>query len=666
MKLFLCEKPSQGRDIAKVLGAGQKGDGCLQGGGVVVTWCFGHLMETAPPEAYGEQYKRWTLEALPILPGAWKMEVKQSARKQFKVVKDLLSKASAVVIATDADREGETIAREVLEVCRWQGPVSRLWLSALDDASIRKALGNILPGQQTWPLYQAGLARSRADWLVGMNLTRMFTLLGKASGHQGVLSVGRVQTPTLRLVVDRDREIEAFIPKPFWEVLARMQDPVSQTQFTARWMPHESISDEEGRCLDQNIARQLTAALAGQVGRVRQAETKRVKESQPLLFDLGGLQQECSRRWGFGAQQVLDIAQSLYENHKATTYPRTDCGYLPASMLAEVGQVMQALVQTDSNMQPWVAGADLQQQSRAWNDSKITAHHGIIPTKAAFDLGKLSDAELKVYDLIRRRYLAQFYPRHEFDQTTAYLDIVGQLFKATGKRIQVPGWKALFGVEKSEDDAEDDQLLPVLAEGIEYPVVNAQCADRQTKPPARFTEGTLIAAMKNAARYVQDPRLKQMLKETAGLGTEATRAAIIETLMQRGFLVKQKKHLISSAAARGLIDALPSAVKDPGMTALWEQALDEIAQGQRTLDDFMGRQTHWVGQMIGKLQQQGGVTLEMPAAEQKTCPACGKPMRQIKGKKGAFWGCTGYPECKATVDGGGKRKTVSRRKPAKI
>lgn len=565
MRVFLCEKPSQGKDIARVLGAVQRGNGCYSGAGVVVTWCIGHLVEAVPPEGYGEQYKRWAIEQLPILPERWRVEPKAATAAQFKVVQQLVAKAGELLIATDADREGEMIAREIIDLCGYRGPIQRLWLSALNDASIRKALRALKPSAETLPLYFSALARSRADWLIGMNLSRLFTLLGRQAGYTGVLSVGRVQTP-------------------------------------------------------------------------------------PLPFDLGTLQEVCSRQLGLDVQETLDIAQALYETHKATTYPRSDSGYLPESMLAEVPTVLDSLVKTDPSLRPLIERLDRQQRSRAWNDGKVTAHHGIIPTLEPANLSAMNEKELAVYRLIRAHYLAQFLPHHEFDRTVAQLACGGQSLLAVGKQIAVIGWRQVLATPGPDDadgeDAQRSQVLPALHAGLSCPVGKVDLKALKTLPPKPYTQGELIKAMKTVAKFVTDPRLKQKLRDTTGIGTEATRANIINGLIGRGYLVKKGRAVRASDAAFTLIDAVPSAIADPGTTAVWEQALDMIEAGQMALDTFIEKQSVWVGQLV---QQYRGATLSLKLPPAPACPQCGAPMQQRTGKSGAFWSCSRYPDCKGTL-----------------
>ncbi|NWE70629.1 DNA topoisomerase III [Pseudomonas gingeri] len=602
MRLFLCEKPSQAKDIAAVLGATRRGDGCWVGQNATVTWCIGHLLETAPPDAYDARYKRWVLADLPIVPEKWKMQVKPKTASQYKAVKRLLGEARELVIATDADREGEMIARELVEHCRYRGPIQRLWLSALDDASIRKALAALKPGGETFTLYHSALGRSRADWLIGMNMSRLFTLLGRQSGYQGVLPVGRVQTPTLRLVVDRDRSIADFVPVPYWAIDVHLLH--DGQPFVAQWRAPQDACDDQDRCLNQVVAQQAASAMSAASGAtVVKLKTERIREPAPLPFDLGTLQEVCSKRLGLGAQETLDIAQALYETHKVITYPRSDCGFLPLSQHADARRVLAALERADPGLEKLAPYLDPTRRSRAWNDAKVTAHHGIIPTGSGAGLDRLQGKPRAVYSLIRARYLAQFLPNHEYDRTQADFDCAAQALRAVGKRIVEPGWKralpeALAPAKGRE--APEPQALPALREGSECVVNRVELKDLWTQPPKPFTEGDLIKAMKNVARYVEDPRLKQKLKDTTGIGTEATRAGIIQGLLDRQYLVKHGKSLSATPAAFSLIDAVPRAIADPGTTAIWEQALDMVQSGEMSLEEFVAKQAAWMSKQVGR------------------------------------------------------------------
>ncbi len=664
MRLFLCEKPSQGKDIGNVLGATQRDSGCLKGSGVIVTWCIGHLVEAAPPEAYDANLKRWSIAQLPIIPGRWRVEVKPKTAAQFKVVKQLLAQATELVIATDADREGELIAREIVDLCDYRGPIQRLWLSALNDASIRKALAALKPSSETLPMYHSALARSRADWLVGMNLSRLFTLLGRQAGYEGVLSIGRVQTPTLKLVVDRDREIDHFVSIPFWAIEVAFSS--AGQSFIAQWQPPESCTDESGRCLQAGVAEQAAAQMrAASEAQVASVETERVREGPPLPFDLGTLQEVCSKQLGLDVQETLDIAQSLYETHKATTYPRSDSGYLPESMLADVPVVLDSLLKTDSALRPVMGQLDRTQRSRAWNDSKVTAHHGIIPTLEPVNLSAMSEKELAVYRLIRAHYLAQFLPHHEFDRTIARLSCAGQNLQAVGKQIVIPGWRLVLAeqqpVDANDESAPRSQVLPALKQGLSCQVTNVDLKALKTMPPRPFTQGELVKAMKSVAKLVSDPRLKQKLKDTVGIGTEATRANIINGLLTRGYLVKKGRAIRASDAAGTLIDTVPTAIADPGTTAVWEQALDMIEAGQLTHEVFIAKQSAWISQIIAQYK---GTALSIKVPQGPSCPLCSSATRQRTGKSGPFWSCSHYPDCKGTlpVDSATPKRSAPRKR----
>ena len=567
------------------------------------------------------------------------------------------------MIASDADLEGEMIAREIIELCGYRGPMQRLWLSALNDASIRKALGALKPSAETLPMYYSALARSRADWMVGMNLSRLFTVLGRQAGYSGVLSVGRVQTPTLKLVVDRDREIARFVPVPYWAI-----DVVAShagQSFVATWTPPDGTTDEAGRCLQQSVAQQAADHLRGaREAQVLSIETQRVREVPPLPFDLSTLQEVCSRRLGLDVQETLNIAQVLYETHKATTYPRSDSGNLPESMLAEVPTVLNALLATDPGLRPLIDRLDRAQRSRAWDDAKVTAHHGIIPTLEPVKLAAMSENERAVYDLIRAHYLAQFLPHHEFDRTVAKLSCAGHGLQAVGKQVVELGWRLTLpakGQDAASDESEQrSQILPALASGTRCAIGQVDLKALKTQPPKPYSQGELVKAMKGIAKFVTDPRLKAKLRDTTGIGTEATRAGIINTLLSRGYVAKKGRAIRATDAAFTLIDAVPPAITDPGTTAIWEQALDMIEAGQMTLDTFINKQSAWVTQLV---QQYRSAVLSIKLPEGPACPLCGAMTRQRSGKNGAFWSCGRFPDCKGTVpiESSGRRRNTSRK-----
>lgn len=668
MKLFICEKPSQAKDLATVIGANSRGDGFLATADKanVITWGFGHLVEQFQPDDYDANLKRWTFDTLPIIPKQWKVAPKKEGKKQYNIVISLLKKARHVIISTDADREGEMIARELIEIAGYRGPIQRCWLSALDPESIRTALRSLKPGEETFRLYHAALARSRADWLIGMNFSRLFTLLAQSKGYSGKpLSVGRVQSPTLGLVVQRDQEIKNFVPKPHYALVVALIDHEGKA-FNATYQVPETFLDKDGLCLDSRVVEQAAQQIQQvSVAQVMSVETKREKNAPPLLYALSDLQGECNRLFGMGAQKVLDVAQSLYEVHKITTYPRTDCGYLPTSQLEAAPKIIQGLLNADPRLQSLKPHLNLAQRSRAWNDKQVTAHHGIIPTTKLADLSKLSSEEMQVFDLIRRRYLAQFLPHFEVDKTAAVLKAGEHTLVSKGNVIVAQGWKVLFKQAGNEEanENEENQKLPVLQVNQKCAVQNTNVRSLKTTPPSHYTEGTLLSAMKNAARFVTNQELKQRLRETEGLGTEATRAGIIQGLIDKGFLVKKKKALLASAEAFALINSLPTSLKDPGLTALWEQALNQIAEGSMSLNDFMHRQEDFVRHLMKNCMQQG---MQMGNIEIKKCPKCGSPMAKRTGKNGQFWGCTKYPTCdgienigkKTSKTGTAKRKNT--------
>ena len=649
--LYLCEKPSQAKDIAQVLGANKRNDGYFEGDQNLVTWCFGHLLEMASPEDYNAEYKNWRIDDLPIIPEQWVWNVRKDAKKQFSIIKALFKKVDIIVIATDADREGEAIAREVMDKGGWQGEVKRLWLSALDETSIKNALDNVLPGRQTLSLYHAAVARSKADWLVGMSYSRLYTLLAQSSGVDGVMSVGRVQTPTLNLVVERDRLIESFKPQPYFNVVAQFSKDNICIQ--GKWRPPDNICDSNGRCINQSEAEAVANTCINQEAELVSSETKKIVEAAPLPYKLSALQKQASRLFRMGAQEVLDIAQSLYEKHKATTYPRTNCAYLPESQHGEAAVIIRSLDQ-QGQYGELAKNSDTTIKSKCWNDNKISAHHAIIPTSVNINIGVMSDEERLLYDLICRRYLMQFYPAQESDQTHIVFDANNSTFVANGRVNRIKGWKIVEKQQGTDNDKIEVEM-PALSKGDSLIVVNTEIEQKITKPPAHYTEGTLIDAMENIGNQVDDPTFKKLLKETSGIGEEATRAAIIVTLLKRGFINKQgkNKNLISSTNARALIDALPEPIKSPLMTAIWEQALDDIANGERDAVQFIKDQEKAVTHLVKQVKQRAPKSFidVSKATPSYHCPECKQPLfrRKANNGPGFFWGCSGYPECKTVL-----------------
>ncbi len=670
-ELYLCEKPSQGRDIARVLGISQRNDGYIQGNGLLVSWCIGHLLEMIPPDGYDSRYKRWSINDLPILPQHWKLEAKKSTKKQLMVIKKLLKQCHSVVIATDADREGETIAREVLDYLKYHGATRRLWLSALDTISIQRALNSIRNSDETLPLYHSGLARGRADWLIGMNLTRAYTLL---ANDQQVRSVGRVQTPTLALIAKRDREIADFIAEPYYEVLAYFQTKQDLELLETRWQhrkqktrkksegvpkPGAENLSERDLCLDKQQAQAVIDRCHSQYGIVTAASTQRKKQAPPLLYNLSGLQQEASRRLGYGAQEVLNIAQTLYETHKLTSYPRSDCEYLPVSQFNDVSFILQSLCKNDPSICKLLSQANQTQRSRVWNDKKITAHHAIIPTQTATGYQRLNSKERNIYDLIKRRYIAQFFPDYEYDQSIILIAIKQDQFKASGRIPRILGWKQVINSATehkpkiTQNSAEKE--LPAVAKAEQLLCDHLKLQDKFTRPPKHYTEGTLIKAMETIGSQVTDKVMKKILRETAGLGTQATRANIIQTLFQRRFIKSEKKLIKATELGFSLCDAVPESIKDPILTAQWEQQLDDIAhQNGQTIEGFLQQQINLLKTIICQIKHPAESTPPRRKNQYKPgdpCPDCSHPLearKAVRGKKigQTYIGCTHFPDCR--------------------
>ena len=634
MRLFIAEKPSLGKAIAVQLPGPRKP--CrthIECGSDIVTWAFGHLLELAEPDHYlpdsvptnGSGKKKWRLEDLPIIPVEWKKIPKASAKDQLSTIRGLLKDASEVVNAGDPDREGQLLVDEILEAMKWKGPTLRIWLAALDPASVQKALADLKDNTFYKPLRDAAEARARADWLTGMNLTRCYTLKSNGQGVQGVVSVGRVQTPTLALVVRRDAEIDGFTPVTFYVPQVTLRHANGTYKGTWKAPVDAPGLDGEGRLVNLPAAQAIIQAADHQAGQVKTFDTQDASEPPPLPFTLSKLQAVASSRHGLSAQETLNAAQSLYETHKLTSYPRTDCAYLPESQLSDARTILAAVSRVNPSLDGLVKGADMSLKSAAWNDAKITAHHGIIPTSHdQVSVDGLSEPERAVYDLIVRAYLAQFYPPHRFTKTTTVTTCGGYEWEAKGRTQLAAGWRAVLAGQ--DKPAEDMQTLPLMKVGDNVDWQDGRVDHRQTKAPARFTDGTLIAAMSNVHKLVTDPKIKARLKKTSGLGTEATRASIIEVLIKRGFIERKGKTVLSTPAGRILVAALPPALTDPGVTGLWEDFLADVAAGTRTLTEFETQQKAFVVKRVEAAKS--SAMLAMPTPNQ---PAA-KPKRTARKK----------------------------------
>lgn len=612
MIVYIAEKPSLGRAIASGFsGKQQKHDGYIElDNGDCITWCIGHLLEQAEPDKYDAAYAKWSLQHLPIVPEKWQLVPKKNTQKQLTVVKRLLKKAAHVVNAGDPDREGQLLVDEVITYCGVKASIienaGRLLINDLNTSAVKKALQNMRTNREFLGLSISALARSRADWLYGLNLTRAYTLLGQRGGYSGVLSVGRVQTPVLGLVVRRDQDIAHFVSKPFYDVIATLKTQ-SNITFNAKWQPSkacEPYQDEEGRVLSRKLAQTVVNKTLGQQATVSDYKVQNRQSPPPLPFSLSILQIEASKRFNLSPKMVLDVCQSLYEKHQLITYPRSDSRYLPNEQFEQASRVLGAIKLNVPSLASAVDNANPKLKSKVWNDSKVDAHHAIIPTNRNKAVASLTQHEAKIYQLIANQYLMQFYGPHKYQEQVAKIDIAGGEFVAKGKSSQDLGWLALTKNPNSKsDDSKNDTLLPDLNKGDLLKCIDSQLIEKQTSPPTHFTEATLLAAMTGISRYVQDRNIKLILKETDGLGTEATRASIIDLLFTRQFMQKVGKEIHATDTGKALINALPSETTYPDMTATWEADLDKIAQRQLRYDGFMQPLTESIARLIKNSQQ---------------------------------------------------------------
>lgn len=664
--LIIAEKPSVARDLAAVLGSFDKRDGFLENGQMIVSWAFGHLVELAQPEDYDEALKRWDLGSLPILPGRFKLNVIGSSKKQFEVLKSLLRSNGVqdVVDACDAGREGELIFRRIYEAAGSIKPVKRLWLSEATPAAVREAFRNLRPGEEFANLAAAAEARSRADWLVGINATRAFTCgvpgsprKRSVAGHGQILSVGRVQTPTLALVVLREREIRAFVPTPYWEIWATFRKETGQ-MYRGKWFKGETDRVmEQGEALA--LADRLSKVTSGDVVRVEQKETR---EQAPTLFNLNDLQKEANKRYGLTAQATLDAAQALYERHKLLTYPRTDSRHLTmAANRDTVAGRLGALAGV-----PEYAGlipAKLPILTKRYvDDAKVTDHHAIVPTAAKPQLETLPKNDRLIYDLVVRRFLAIFYPDARYAVTRVVTAAGGEDFSSKGRVELDPGWKVVYGKPKAQKDEggeKEEQDLPLLVKGEQVSLVDTKTLGKTTKPPVRYTEATLLAAMENAGRFVEDEELAVTLKGAGGIGTAATRASIIETLVKRAYIQREKKNLVPTLKGESLIDLVPESLKSVELTARWENGLLDIERGSGDAAVWLEGIRNFTRDVVQTVKEQKSAAGNVQNGREALgkCPVCGRDVVEYP----KSYGCSGYKDgCKFAVwkETAGKKITV--------
>ena len=606
MILYIAEKPSLARAIAEVLPKPhKKQDGYIElGNGDCVSWCLGHLLEQADPADYNPDYKPWRFEHLPIIPDEWKLKPRSKTRSQLAVLRRLIRQSKQLVHAGDPDREGQLLVDEVINYlgasATKKRTAQRVLISDLNPKAVTAALNSLKLNTDFIPLSTSALARSRADWIYGINLTRAYSIQGRKAGYNGVLSVGRVQTPLLGLVVRRDSEIDQFVSKPFYEVQAVVETEAGES-FKARWKPSENCQpyqDEEGRVLNRKLAENVITRIKGEPANLVKLTQKRKRENAPLPFSLSALQIEAAKRFGMSAKAVLDTCQALYERHKLLTYPRSDCRYLPGEHHAQAADVVNAITVNQQNLKEFLPQVTLSRRSSAWNDKKVSAHHAIIPTTRQANLALLSQQESQIYELASRYYLAQFMAPYEYDDTRVELNIAGGEFIATAHQTQVTGWKPLLGSSESKQSA-----LPPLTKGQLLRCVEGELDEKNTQPPKYFTDATLLAAMTGISRYVADADIRKVLKETDGLGTEATRAGMIELLFTRNFIQRQGKTIRSTEIGRALIDCLPDSATIPDMTALWESELGRISQQETSYSHFMQPLTERLHELIAQSAQ---------------------------------------------------------------
>lgn len=629
--LVLTEKPSVAKDIARVLGCKRSGNGCIVGDKYIVTWALGHLVTLADPEAYDDKYKSWRMEDLPMLPGRMKLVVIGQTSKQFKAVSSLLSSAevSDIVIATDAGREGELVARWIIQKANCRKPMRRLWISSQTDKAIKEGFASLKPSSQYDNLYRSAQCRAEADWLVGLNVTRALTCK-----HNAQLSAGRVQTPTLAMIVRREEDILRFRPKDYFTVKADFGE------YTALYKD----SKGQARFADAAAAKEVADSVRGKRGVLSEVKKVYRFKAPPAAYDLTELQRDANKKYGYSAKQTLSLMQSLYETHKLLTYPRTDSRYITKDVAATLPERLRAIA-----IGPYKDSANAVLRSKPIqtkyivNDAKVTDHHAIIPTEQYVDLNKLSREERHIYDLVVRRFIAVLSAPFEYDEVQVKITVGRYNFYTKGQSVKSAGWKALYdsSLADDDDDAEPDlaaQRLPALSQGAAASVKEVRVCAGKTSPPARYTEATLLTAMENPASQVEDGRLRDALKTAGGLGTPATRADIIEKLFNSFYIERRGREIFPTSKGRQLIGIVPPDLKSAELTAKWEQQLSLIAEGKANDRKFIEEMRGYASSLVQAVKS-STAEYKHDNMTREPCPQCGKYLLEVNGKKGKMLVC---------------------------
>lgn len=647
--LVIAEKPSVARDIARVLGCDKKIEGAMEGKDYVVTWALGHLVTLADPEEYDKKYTKWELEDLPMLPEKMKLVVIRQTGKQFHTVKRELFRKDigTVIIATDAGREGELVARWILELAECRKPIKRLWISSVTDKAIREGFSHLRDGREYNNLYAAAVARAEADWLVGINATRALTCK-----HNAQLSCGRVQTPTLAMIAKREKEIKDFVPEEYYGLSLT----AGKVRFT--WQDKKSGSY---RTFDRSKLEGLKKKLENETLMVTSVEKVSKKTFAPGLYDLTELQRDANKRFGYSAKETLNIMQRLYENHKVLTYPRTDSRYIGKDVAETLKERLRACsVGPYRKMAGMLAVKPICTNSSFVDDKKVSDHHAIIPTEQFVDLSHMTNEERKIYDLVVRRFLAVLSPSFEYDETTIKAQGAEENFIARGKIVKNRGWKEAYELgsdnwdeEQEEDESPKEQKLPELTRGGSLRIDRTELSTGKTKPPAPFNEATLLSAMENPVKYMEsrDAAAVKTLGETGGLGTVATRADIIDKLFNSFLMEKRGKDIFITSKARQLLSLVPDDLKKPELTAAWEMKLGKIARGELKQADFLSSIRTYTQEIVSEIKASGGA-FRHDNLTNKKCPRCGKRLLSVKGKNSSLLVCQDR-EC-------GYRETLSR------